>query len=361
VSAAEGRLGLFLQALPVGLQVDYAVAAERAGWDSVWFPEITFGDAIVPASATAVRTERIGVGTGIVGTWSRSPVTLAMQAATLQLLCGRFHLGIGVQSRTYVEEWHGRRYERPVSAMRELVTILRPLLAGERVSFEGDVFRVREFQLQMPPPERPVRIYLAANGRRMAELAGEVADGTLGYFHSAAYARDVIVPAVEAGARRAGRARADVEICCGFPSVVTPDDSGVELARGQVLMFTTALESAPSYADSVAAAGFADTAAELRERVARRDGAGALSAIPEEMADALTISGSPANVGRRIAELRAAGMDTVCLNPCPPGVWFPLYQGHLDGVESPPFDFDAFLRVVGDTVELPGRLVRSGA
>ena len=100
-----------------------------------------------------------------------------------------------------------------------------------------------------------MRIFVAANGPRMLELAGELADGTLGYFNSAAYIREVVVPAVERGAARAGRSRSDVEIACGFPSVVTRDESGLGLARGQVLMFSTALESAPSYADSVAAAG----------------------------------------------------------------------------------------------------------
>ena len=352
--SGQGSLGLFLQALPVGAQVEFAVAAERAGWDTVWFPEITFGDAFVPGAATAVQTTRIGIGTGLVGAWSRSPVALALQAATMQLLSGRLHLGVGVQARNYVENWHGRTYETPVKAMREFLTILRPLLAGESVTFEGDVFSVRGFQLQMPPPERPVRIYVGANGVKMLELAGELADGTLGYFNSTAYVRDVVVPAVERGAARAGRTRADVEIACGFPSVVTPDDSGIGLARGQVLMFATALESAPAYADSVDAAGFGQAASELRERVAAGDAEGALAAIPDEMIDALTLSGSPANVRRRIAELRAAGLDHVCLNPCPPGTWFPLYEGHLARVPGPELDFRAFLRVVSDTIELIG-------
>jgi probable F420-dependent oxidoreductase len=352
--AGRGSLGLFLQALPVGAQVEFAVAAERAGWDSVWFPEITFGDAFVPGAATAVQTTRIKIGTGIVGAWSRSPVSLALQAATMQLLSGRLQLGIGVQARNYVENWHGRTYEKPVSAMRELLTILRPLLAGESVTFEGDIFSVRGFQLQMPPPERPVSIFVAANGAGMLELAGELADGTLGYFNSAAYVRDVVVPAVERGAARAGRARADVEIACGFPSVVTPDESGIELARGQVLMFSTALESAPAYADSVVAAGFGDAARAVRERAGAGDAEGALAAIPDEMTDALSLSGSPANVRRRIDELRIVGLDTVCLNPCPPGTWFPLYEGHLAAVPGPPLDVPAFLRVVGDTIELIG-------
>ena len=161
-----------------------------------------------PQSPPPVRTERIRLGTGVVGIWSRSAVTLALQAATLhQLSGGRLLLGLGVQARGYVEGWHGQRYRKPVTAMREFVTILRGLLAGERVTFEGEIFSVRNFQLQMQLPEQPARIYVAANGPKMVQLAGELADGMLGYFHSVEYVRDVVMPNLRARsrARRAGR------------------------------------------------------------------------------------------------------------------------------------------------------------
>ena len=75
--------------------------------------------------------------------------------------------------------------------MREYVTILRRILAGENVTFEGEIFSVRGFQLQMQPPERPARIYMAAIGPQMTRLAGELADGILGYCYSAEYVRDI--------------------------------------------------------------------------------------------------------------------------------------------------------------------------
>lgn len=352
----EPGLGLFLQALPVGLQVELATQAEQAGYGSVWFPEITFGDAFVPAAATAARTSTIDVSTGIVGLWSRSPAQLALQAATLnELAGGRLRLGIGTQARGYVENWHGRTYERPLRAMRELVTILRGLFAGERVTFEGEIFQIRGFRLEMQPPERPPRIYLAANGPKMIRLAGEIADGVIGYFMSTAYVREVVVPELRAGAEAAGRDPAALDLAVGMPSVVTPDDSGIELAKGQVLMFATALQSAPSYAESVRRAGYGAAAEEVGARALAGDAAGALAAINDRMIDALTLSGSPANVAARIAEYRDAGVTTVCLNPCPPGTWFPLYEGHLAGLEPPPLDFEAYLKVIGDTIRLvPG-------
>ena len=127
---------VFIEALPPGVQVDYGARAEERGFRAAWFPEITFGDAFGPATAVAMRTSRIGLGTGVVGIWSRSAVTMALQAATLnELSGGRLLLGLGLQARGYVEGWHGQRYERPVRAMRECLTILRGILTGERVSY----------------------------------------------------------------------------------------------------------------------------------------------------------------------------------------------------------------------------------
>ena len=163
----------------------------------------------------------------------------------------------------------------------------------------------------------------------MIQLAGELADGTLGYFHSVEYVRDVAMPNLREGAARAGRDVSEIDVTAGFPSVVTRDDSGIELAKGQVMMFATALDSAPAYAESIKAAGFGDAAEELAGARAPGDLRAAVRAVPDEMANALTLSGSRENVLARIAAYRAAGLTGVMLNPGPPGGWYPLYEGHF--------------------------------
>jgi probable F420-dependent oxidoreductase len=351
---SEPNLDIFVEALPPRLQIDYGVRAEERGFRAAWFPEITFGDAFGPATAVATRTSRIELGTGVVGIWSRSPVTMALQAATLNELSeGRLLLGLGLQARGYVEGWHGQRYERPVRAMREFVTILRRILSGEAVTFEGEIFSVQGFQLQMQPPERPARIYMAAIGPQMTRLAGELADGIIGYCYSAAYVRDTVLPNLRAGAERGGRTLDSFDIACGFPTIVTPDDSGLSQVKGQVMMFATAKSSSPEYASSFAAAGY--DVAPIQERVDAGDVEGALGLVTDEMADALTIAGSPGNVRRRIEEYREAGLTTIALNPSPPDVWFPLYQGHFPDsalAKIPEFSFPAYLGVIDATLEL---------
>jgi len=346
------NLDLFIEALPPTLQLDYGARAEERGFRAAWFPEITFGDAFGPATGVALRTSRLELGTGVVGIWSRSAVTMALQAATLnELARGRLILGLGLQARGYVQGWHDRTYERPVRAMREYVTILRRIFAGESVTFEGEIFSVRNFQLTMAPPERPLRIYMAAIGPQMLRLAGELADGVLGYCYSLEYLRGVVLPNLRAGAERAGRSLDGFDVACGFPALVA--DDGVERIRGQALMFATAGGSSPEYARSFAAAGFEPEVEEIAARFAAGDVAGALGIVPNEMADAVTIAGPPDHVRARLDAYREAGLDTVGLNPAPPGVFFPLYEGHFpEGAAFPEFSFPDYLSAFDGVLEV---------
>ena len=78
----DRQIGLLLTALPARLAIEYARRADGAGFRTAWFPEITFADSFGPATAAALQTDRIGIATGVVGVWSRSAVTMALQAAT---------------------------------------------------------------------------------------------------------------------------------------------------------------------------------------------------------------------------------------------------------------------------------------
>jgi alkanesulfonate monooxygenase SsuD/methylene tetrahydromethanopterin reductase-like flavin-dependent oxidoreductase (luciferase family) len=350
------RVGIFLEALPLPEVRHFARRADQGPFHDVWFPEITFGDAFIPAATAALETSRIHLATGIVGIWSRSPVATALTIASLSQVCpGRLILGLGLQARSYVEDWHGARYRNTLTAMREYVTIVKRILAGECVTLEGEVFRVKKFQLQVPPPDPPVPVYIAAIGPKMTQLAGEIADGVLGYFYSIPYLTNVTLPNLESGARRAGRSLDNFHVACGLPAIVTGDSSGLDKIKGQVLMFATAGGSSPYYAESIAQAGFAAQAREIQERVARKDMRGALATITVEMADAFNLAGSHEHVRERIAQYHAAGVNTVVLNPSPPGVYFPLYQGHFpEGVELPPFSFPEYLQVIEDCLDLFG-------
>lgn len=347
------HLGIFLEALPLADVRSFARLAEQHGWHSAWLPEITFGDAFVPAAAAAMETSRIRLATGVVGIWSRSPVVMALTMVSLHQLCpGRVTLGLGLQARSYVEDWHGARYHETVTAMREYITIVRRILAGENVTHEGEVFRVKNFQLHVPPPNPPVPIYMAAVGPKMTQLAGEVADGLLGYFYSVPYFKNTVLPNLKLGAERFGRSLQNFDTCCGLPAIVTSDDSGLQKIKGQILMFATAGGSSPFYAESIIQAGFGDALREIQERVAQRDMRGALAAITDEMADAFTLAGKAEHVRARVDEYRNAGVRNIVFNPSPPSVYFPLFQGHFpEGIELPPFSYPDYTQVIRDVID----------
>ena len=355
---------VFLEALPLTLVRELARRAETGGFRNIWLPEITFADAFIPAAAAAMETKRIGLATGVVGIWSRTPVAMALTAGTLNQLCGgRMILGLGLQARSYVQDWHGAKYEKTVTAMREYATIVRRILAGENVTFEGEVFRVKNFQLHMAPPEKPIRIYMAAIGPKMLQLAGELADGVLGYFYSLPYFEQVVLPNLEIGAKRAGRslARDNFDIVAGLPCIITDDDSGLQLNKGQVVMFATAMGSSPYYAESVARAGFGNELKRIQELVAKKDARGAVQAVSDEMADTFTISGKVEHARARIAAYRKAGATAMALNPSPPGVYFPLFQGHFpEGTELPPFDFPAYVNSIKKILDTMGSAAAAG-
>jgi probable F420-dependent oxidoreductase len=349
-------LGVVLKGLPASELVKLAQRAEAVGFGSAWFAEITFGDALTPLAGSAVVTERIELVPSIIGIWSRSPVVSALTASSLaDLSDGRLRYGIGLQAHSYVTDWHDREYVRPLRAMREYLTIMRRILDGERVTFEGEIFSVKDFQLRGASAGRRIPIYVAATGPKMLSLAGELADGVIGAFFSEEYVRDVVVPSVQAGAEKSGRSLDGFEIASVPPSIITQDESGLQLIKGQVVMFSTALRSSPAYADCVTAAGFGDDLRKIQELVAKGKADKALEAVPDAMADALTVSGSPSHARERVQAFRDAGLTSVALNPSPPGIYFPLHAGHFpEGTTFPPFSFPAYEQVIRDVIELMG-------
>jgi alkanesulfonate monooxygenase SsuD/methylene tetrahydromethanopterin reductase-like flavin-dependent oxidoreductase (luciferase family) len=188
---------------------------------------------------------------------------------------------------------------------------------------------------------------MAAIGPQMLRLAGELADGVLGYCWSLEYLRAVVLPNLRAGAERGGRTLDGFDVACGFPALVGELDQ----IRGQALMFATAGGSSPEYAKSFAAAGFGAEVEEIADRFEAGDVPGALGVVTDEMADAVTIAGSAEHVRERLDAYLGAGLDTVGLNPAAPGVFFPLYQGHFpEGVAFPTFSFPAYLGAIDDVL-----------
>ena len=169
-------------------------------------------DSLPQLTAIAAVTNRIGLGTGILPMFSRTPLVTAMSSAGLAAVSdGRFILGLGVGNRPATEDGHGVAFSQPMDHLSDLIHIVRGLLQGEEVSHDGKAITVSKASLGHAAPTGKVPIYIAALGPRMLRLAGAIADGVLLSWTAASYLEQAI-QLVRDGAVKAGRDPSEVEI-----------------------------------------------------------------------------------------------------------------------------------------------------
>src|SRR5438552_18827946 len=209
------RLGVVLApfaTLPAAEFVAVARETEARGYHAAWTGEASGYDAITLMAMIATHTEQLHVGSAVLPVQTRTPVVLGQSAPTPNHLApDPAVLGIGLSSKVIVGDWHGLSFAPSLQQIREAVQIIRAVASGERVSFEGKFYKVKNFRLTVPPPAKPVRVVLAALGPEMLELAGEIADGVV-----LNWIPPETVPSsikhLEAGAKKAGRTLTDFEI-----------------------------------------------------------------------------------------------------------------------------------------------------
>ena len=289
-----------------------AERVEALGYDSVWIADTGAGpDAFVVGAAVATCTTRLRIGTAVIPVYTRTPSVMAAGAGSLaQLAAGRVVLGIGASSETIVDAWGGVPFTRPLQRMRETVGVLRAMLAGERVTFEGRTIRTRGFRLVSPPP-RPIPIYLAALMPPMLELAGEIADGViLNCMPVEAVPR--MLEHVRRGASRAGREASQLEIVSRFQTIVTDD---VAAARGAIRHMMGPYFATSVYNRFVAWCGFPDEAAAILAGWQAKDRARNLAGVTDEMIDRIAVIGPAAHCRERLHAVAEAGVTTPMVHP----------------------------------------------
>lgn len=185
--------------------VERAAAAEAAGFASVWLPQVFTIDALTILALAGAATRTIELGTGVVPTYPRHPIALATQALTVQdATRNRLALGIGLSHKFVIEDMFGLDYSKPIPHMKDYLTILNGLLAGERVQHKGAEYAV-SVQVAVPGTKRPP-VIVAALGPAMLKLCGRLADGTLTWMGGIDYLRDIAIPTMSAAATAAKRA-----------------------------------------------------------------------------------------------------------------------------------------------------------
>jgi len=293
------RLGLYLGRLP-GFDkrgfdrrevIECVRVADSCGYDSFWMPEAWERDAFNILTEIAARTERIHLGTGIINVFSRSPALIAMSAATLdEISGGRFRLGLGTSGARVVEDFHGIRFDRPLTRLREAIQIIRLLINGERVDFNGKCFELRRFKLGFKPLRSDIPIYIAALSPRSLRQVGELADGWLPT-HWPRVGLEEGIAKIREGAEGTGRDAKRIEIA-PFVNVIVSDD--VSQARNQARLPLAYYIGGMGdyYHASLSRLGFGaavDQVRELWQAGRRKD---AMAAIDDEMLDSIAVCGS---------------------------------------------------------------------
>lgn len=279
--------------------------AEAAGYTDLWTGETSGPDGFTPLALSAAWTERVRLGTGIVGVFQRGPALLAQEAAALaDASRGRFVLGIGSSSDRIVEGWNGIAFEKPLSKVRETLEFLQTALAGERTS--------SGFKLETAPAHE-IPIVLAALRGKMLELAVERAQGAFTNFLPLA-----ALPRVTA---QLDRAPADFELLCRFFCIPGEREQVEPLAR---FMFSSYI-TVPVYTAFYRWLGYGDAIDPMVAAWEAGDRKAAAEAAPWEVIEDMFVFGTPEQMRERLEAFAAGGITLPILTLIAP----PDRQGEL--------------------------------
>lgn len=294
--------------------------AESLGYESVWVVLIADREATVVAAAYSTITSKIGIGTGVLPIYPRTPAVMAQTAATLdELSGGRFILGLGTSHRITIEAWHGMQLTKPLASMREYVSAVRAILQGE--PFFGDIYKTAFRFTGYGPVRRDLPIYMSCLSPKMCKVAGEVADGAVLWMCAPTYIRDVIVPNIAEGRKLAGKTMEGFEIVAAVPVALTDNPAGARAAFRKV---STVYWSLPFYRAAIAGAGFSDALDAFDK--------GGPEAIPDDAVDAFAGAGSAAVCKAIVGRYRDAGVTLPGLSVLPRHDGFAGFEATLEAV-----------------------------
>jgi probable F420-dependent oxidoreductase len=300
--------------MPLSETVDFVRACADLGYEEVWGSEVAGPDFPSLLGAVAAGTDaRLGVAVSPVQT--RSPWLLAATAATLSHLSGgRFSLGLGTSSELIVQRWSGIEFERPLTRLRETVEVVRAILAGERVSHDGDFFSTDGYRLFEAPPA-PVPIVVGALNEKSLRQAGEIGDGlALNQFGPEHLPQ--ILAAFSDGARAAGKDPAELPVVARIFCAVTDDVAG---ARAVIKHVFSSYAATPGYNRFFSWLGFAEEMRAVREAFAVKDRQAAAAALSDAFVDSVYVLGDEDEVADRVQAYVDGGVTIPAIAVLSPG------------------------------------------
>ena len=305
----------------INIDIDKIKRAESMGYDSVWTAEAYGSDAVTPAAWVLAQTDKIKVGTAIMQMPGRSPACTAMTAMTLnQLSNGRFILGLGASGPQVVEGWHGVAYGKPVTRIKEYVSIVKKIMAREEpVQHQG-------FHYSMPytgedgtglgkplksilQADNDIPIYTASITPRGLTGSAEVADGVFPIWMNPDRF-DVLQAPIQKGLDKAGKTLMNYDIAPFVTCIMGDDIDACRMpVKGSMALYIGGMGARGKnfYTDYTSALGFEDAAIKIQDLYLAGKKDEAMAAVPDELVDACALVGPESVIRERLQAWKKAG------------------------------------------------------
>jgi alkanesulfonate monooxygenase SsuD/methylene tetrahydromethanopterin reductase-like flavin-dependent oxidoreductase (luciferase family) len=289
------RVGLAVARLDTATLVKTIIAAEEAGVRQIWSTQSPLQpDTLTTFAAAAVQTRKIRLGTAIIPTYPRHPLTMASQALALnELAPGRLRLGLGSSHKPIIEGMYGMELVKPLAYLREYVEIVRAALWEGKVDYQGKFFAIKGTL----PKTAPLPVLTSVLRENAFKLAGEISDGALSWLCPVPYLLKRGLPALRAGAQEKGRSAPPL-VAHVLAAASEDRPAVIKATRARIEMYG----KLPFYAAMFADAGYPVDA----------DGT-----MSDDLIGSLVISGSDTAIAGRFKELLASGLDEILAMPIP--------------------------------------------
>ncbi len=285
--------------------------AEESGYSELWYTDIRFEtDAYEFLALAAQSTKHILLGPGVSDPYTRHPLMLASAMATLdQVSHGRAQVGLGSGSQL---DRLGMVQDRPVRALREAVEILRALLGGGPVDYEGEIFKAKRGKLNFPLARPSVPIFVASHSRQVLKLCGRIADGVLLANLGRREAVENALEHLHEGEREAGRAEGSVAVHLRLEACISDDEkSALDAMRGRLATRLTNTYPKWEYLDELGI----EATQPMKDAAATRNVDAVASALSDENVRSSTLAGSVEQVTAHLASVLTPDITKVTIRP----------------------------------------------
>ncbi|HEY5735690.1 MAG TPA: LLM class flavin-dependent oxidoreductase [Nitrosopumilus sp.] len=277
--------------------------------DTIWVPETWGMENFSMLGAVSAKTTKQKIGSSIINIFSRSPSTIAMGAATVDSLSnGRMIIGLGTSSIPIVEFFHGYKFQRPVQRMKEYVEIIRLVLSGKQVNYDGEIFKLNNFTLLIKPQRDKIPIYLAAINQKMVDLAWSIGDGVIFYLRPLNEMKQTISKM---------QSKKKIDVTCQLITCVSEDsEKAIDRAKKTIAFY---ISVGDIYREFLAKNGFQNETSDIYGEFKKSGFKSNHELVTDSMLQSLAISGTSDECKNQLTDFVNVGINQPILQFNPIG------------------------------------------